>query len=199
MLYYCGLTLPNFGQGRRAARHPAASCSSCSIRVRIPGEADDENFGAGAGFYLDATQEPWAQHFRMHTYVTQELPVLIGAEFPDDMQRESIFGHSMGGHEKLTIALKNPQRFRSLSALAPICAPSRAAWTQTAFECYLGADRETWKQYDASELVLRRRFPGTILVDQGDADTHLGGLRPDLFEAACKQAGQALDLRMRRL
>jgi S-formylglutathione hydrolase len=163
----------------------------------IPGEADDEEFGASAGFYLDATQAPWSQHFRMYSYVARELPQVIGANFPADMQRESIFGHSMGGHGALTIALKDPQRFRSLSALAPICAPMRAEWTQRAFARYLGEDRTTWLQYDASELVLLQRFPGTILIDQGDADTHLGGLRPDLFEAACKQSGQALDLRMR--
>jgi S-formylglutathione hydrolase len=163
----------------------------------IPGEADDENFGAGAAMYVDATQEPWSRHFRMCTYVAQELPSVIAANFPADMQRESIFGHSMGGHGALTIALKDPQRFRSLSAFAPICAPMRATWTQRAFTRYLGEDREQWKPYDASELVLRERFPGTILIDQGDADTHLGGLRPDLFEIACKQSGQALDLRMR--
>ena len=163
----------------------------------ISGEADDENFGAGAGMYLDATLPPWSRHFRMYTYVTRELPELIGANFPADMQRESIFGHSMGGHGALTIALKDPQRFRSLSALAPICAPMRAMWTQAAFARYLGEDRETWKLYDASELVLRQRFPGTILIDQGDKDSHLGGLRPDLFEAACRQSGQPLDLRMR--
>jgi S-formylglutathione hydrolase len=163
----------------------------------IPGEADDEEFGAGAGFYLDATVAPWSRNFHMYTYVAQELPAVIAKNFPADMQRESIFGHSMGGHGALTVALKSPPRFRSLSALAPICAPLRAQWTQRAFTRYLGEDRETWKQYDASELVLRQRFPGTILIDQGEVDTHLGGLRPDLFAAACKEAGQALDLRMR--
>jgi len=163
----------------------------------IPGEAEDEYIGAGAGMYVDATQLPWSSHFRMYTYVAKELPELIAANFPADIQREGIFGHSMGGHGALTIALKDPQRFRSLSALAPICAPMRAQWTQTAFTRYLGEDREAWKQYDASELVLHQQFPGTILIDQGDADTHLGGLRPDLFEIACRQSGQALDLRMR--
>jgi len=163
----------------------------------IPGEADDEYLGAGAGMYVDATQAPWSRHFHMYTYVARELPQLIGANFPAEMRRESIFGHSMGGHGALTIALKEPQRFRSLSALAPICAPMRAQWTQTAFERYLGENREDWKQYDASELVTRQRFPGTILIDQGDADTHFGGLRPDLFEIACREAGQPLDLRMR--
>jgi S-formylglutathione hydrolase len=162
----------------------------------IPGEADDSEFGAGAGFYLDATQAPWSRHFNMYTYVTAELPVLIAAHFPADMQRESIFGHSMGGHGALTIALKNSARYRSVSALAPITAPMQAAWTQKAFSRYLGTDRETWKQYDACELVRRGKFPGTILVDQGDADEYIGGLRPDLFIAACKDAGQALNLRM---
>jgi S-formylglutathione hydrolase len=163
----------------------------------IPGEADNEEFGASAGFYLDATQAPWSRYFQMYTYVSKELPAVIAANFPADMQRESIFGHSMGGHGALTIALKDPRRFRSLSALAPICAPMRAAWTQRAFTGYLGDDRETWKHYDACELVQHQRFPGTILIDQGDADTHLGGLRPDLFAEACKNAGQSLDLRMR--
>jgi len=161
----------------------------------IPGEADEENFGAGAGMYVDATQPPWSRHFRMYTYVAQELPGVIADNFRADLQRESIFGHSMGGHGALTIALKDPQRFRSLSALAPICAPMQTHAATLAR--YLGEDRETWKPYDASQMVLQRRFPGTILIDQGDADTHLGGLRPDLFEVACKQAGQALDLRMR--
>ena len=162
----------------------------------IPGEADDNEFGAGAGFYLDATQAPWSQHFNMYTYVTAELPTLIGANFPADMSRESIFGHSMGGHGALTIALKDPQRYKSVSALAPIAAPMRAAWSQKAFARYLGTDRETWKQYDACELVGRQAFPGTILVDQGTADDYMDGLRPDLFGAACKRAGQALNLRM---
>jgi S-formylglutathione hydrolase len=162
----------------------------------IPGEADDNEFGAGAGFYLDATQAPWSKHFNMYTYVTTELPALIAAHFPADMSRESVFGHSMGGHGALTIALKNPQRYKSLSALAPIAAPMRAAWTQKAFARYLGADRETWKAYDASELVKRGRFPGTILIDQGEVDEYMGGLRPDLFAQVCSEAGQALNLRM---
>ena len=162
----------------------------------IPGEADDSEFGAGAGFYLDALLPPWSKNFNMYTYVTAELPALIAAHFPVDMSRESIFGHSMGGHGALTIALKNPQRYKSLSALAPITAPMRAAWTQKAFARYLGPDRETWKDYDASELVKRQRFPGTILIDQGEADEYMGGLRPDLFAQACSEADQALNLRM---
>jgi S-formylglutathione hydrolase len=162
----------------------------------IPGEADDSEFGAGAGFYLDATQTPWSKHFNMYTYVTAELPALIAAHFPADMTRESVFGHSMGGHGALTVALKNPQRYKSVSALAPITAPMRAAWTQKAFARYLGDDRETWKEYDASELVKRQRFPGTILIDQGEVDEFMGGLRPDLFAKACNESGQALNLRM---
>lgn len=161
----------------------------------IPGEADDENFGAGAGFYLDATQAPWSRHFNMYSYVAKELPELVAARFPADMARESIFGHSMGGHGALTIALKQPGRFRSLSALAPICAPAQSR--ASAFARYLGPDRVAWRGYDACELVARRQFPGTILVDQGDADTLLAGLQPERFEAACQSAGQKLDLRMR--
>ncbi len=163
----------------------------------IAGEADSEEFGAGAGFYLDATQAPWSQNFQMYTYVTQELPALIGEHFPADMARESVFGHSMGGHGALTVALKNPQRYRSVSALAPICAPMQAQWTQSAFERYLGPDRETWKQYDTCELLdAGLRFPGTILVDQGEMDPLIGGLRPDLLADACARAGQAMNLRV---
>lgn len=163
----------------------------------IPGEADEEHFGAGAGFYLDATQSPWSAHFRMYTYVTEELPALIAANFPADMRREGIFGHSMGGHGALTIALKNSGRYRSLSALAPICAPMQNNWKPWhPFVRYLGEDRETWKQYDACELLAHQRFPGTILVDQGDADPLMGGLRPELLRDACARAGQALHLRM---
>ncbi|MFT3790085.1 MAG: S-formylglutathione hydrolase [Rudaea sp.] len=164
----------------------------------IAGEADDEHFGAGAGFYLDATQAPWSRHFNMYSYVTQELPALIGANFAADLRREGIFGHSMGGHGALTIALKNPSRYSSLSAFAPISAPMRAEWPQRAFARYLGEDRETWKPYDATELLKQQTFPGTILVDQGDADPLIGGLRPDLLEEACKAARQPLSLRMQR-
>jgi S-formylglutathione hydrolase len=163
----------------------------------IPGEADDSEFGAGAGFYLDALLPPWSKHFNMYTYVTAELPALIAAHFPADMTRESVFGHSMGGHGALTVALKNPQRYKSLSALAPIAAPMRAEWTQKAFTRYLGPNREAWKNHDASELVKRQRFPGTILIDQGEIDEYMGGLRPDLFAQACSEAGQPLNLRMR--
>jgi S-formylglutathione hydrolase len=162
----------------------------------IPGEADTIYFGAGAGMYLDATQAPWSRFFQMYTYVTEELRSLIAEHFPADMTRESIFGHSMGGHGALTIAFRNPQRFRSVSAFAPICAPMRSDWTQQAFERYLGSDRETWKKYDASELVARSQLPFTILIDQGTRDEALPRLQPHVFEEACRKAGQSLTLRM---
>ncbi|HET8941017.1 MAG TPA: S-formylglutathione hydrolase [Rudaea sp.] len=164
----------------------------------IPGEADAEDFGAGAGFYLDATQLPWSQHFKMYTYVTQELPGLIGANFPADMSRQSVFGHSMGGHGALTIALKNPQRYRSVSAFAPIVAPTQVRWGKGAFARYLGDNQQAWQQYDACALIAQgKRFDGEILIDQGDADQFLHEtLRPQLFETACRAAGQPLRLRM---
>ena len=164
----------------------------------IPGEADEEDFGAGAGFYLDATQAPWSSHFQMYTYVAEELPALIAEHFPADMSKQSIFGHSMGGHGALTIALKHPQRFSSVSAFAPIVAPMRVRWGENAFARYLGADRETWKPYDACELLAQgRRFPGEILIDQGAADPFLHEtLHPEFFDSACRAAGQPLRLRM---
>ena len=163
----------------------------------IPGEADDWQFGAGAGFYLDATQAPWSKFYNMYSYVVEELPALIAANFPIDKNRQSIFGHSMGGHGALTIALKHPDRYRSVSAFAPIVAPMQVRWGDTAFPRYLGPDRETWKRYDATELVQRNRFPGTILIDQGDADQFLDDtLRPQIFADACAKVGQPLALRM---
>jgi S-formylglutathione hydrolase len=165
----------------------------------IPGEAADWQFGAGAGFYLDATEAPWSKFFNMYTYCSSELPALIAENFPIDAARQSIFGHSMGGHGALTIALKRPEQYKSVSAFAPIVAPMQVRWGETAFRRYLGADRETWKQYDATELVQRKQFPGTILIDQGDADNFLNDtLRPEIFEAACQKVGQSLNLRMQR-
>ena len=162
----------------------------------IAGEADDGEFGAGAGFYLDATQAPWSRHYRMQHYVVDELPALLAADFGADTARAGICGHSMGGHGALTLALKYPQRYRSVSAFAPIVAPSQVPWGQKAFPRYLGEDRATWDEYDACALVARQPRPGTIRVDQGLADRFLDTqLRPQLFEAACARAGQALDLR----
>lgn len=162
----------------------------------IPGEADDWEFGAGAGFYLDATQAPWSSHYRMFSYVTQELPALVAERFPADAGRQGIFGHSMGGHGALVCALRCPGRYRSLSAFAPIAAPTRCPWGEKAFTGYLGADRAAWAQWDASELVRRRPFGAPILIDQGLADRFLPTqLHPDVFEEACRAVGQPLVLR----
>ncbi|MEE4185312.1 MAG: S-formylglutathione hydrolase [Gammaproteobacteria bacterium] len=166
--------------------------------VNLPGEDDAYDFGSGAGFYLNATQPPWAAHYRMYDYIVDELPALVNAQFPVRPERVAISGHSMGGHGALTIALKNPERFRSVSALAPIVAPTQVPWGQKAFAGYLGDDRSSWAQYDATELVQRGTFPGEILIDQGSADQFLAEqLRPELFAAACAQAGQPLTLQMR--
>jgi S-formylglutathione hydrolase len=165
----------------------------------VPGEADAWDFGVGAGFYLDATQDPWAANWRMESYLIQELLPLLGQSLPLDMQRLGITGHSMGGHGALTLALRQPGRFKSLSAFAPICAPSLCPWGQKAFSNYLGTDQTTWATYDASVLMSGQSaapFPGGILIDQGLADKFLAEqLHPELFEAACTRAGQPLTLR----
>ncbi len=162
----------------------------------IEGATGDWEFGEGAGFYVDATQAPYAARFRMHSYVVEELPALIARHFPVDAARSSIFGHSMGGHGALTMALRYPQRYRSVSAFAPIVAPSQVPWGLKALPRYLGEDRTAWADYDACELVARQTFPGTILIDQGEADKFLEGqLKPELFDQACAEAGQALLLR----
>ena len=163
----------------------------------VADEAANWQMGKGAGFYLDATQEPWARHYRMETYITQELPAVIASQFRADMNRQAIFGHSMGGHGAMTIALKNPDRFRSCSAFAPIVQPSTADWSVGAFEKYLGADTSAWRDYDACALVEDgARFP-EFLIDQGTADGFLeSGLRPWLFEEAIKGTGIGLTLRM---
>jgi S-formylglutathione hydrolase len=155
------------------------------------------DFGQGAGFYLDATEEPWARHFRMRTYIEQELPALIAAEFPVDVGAQGITGHSMGGHGALTIALRNPDRFRSVSAFAPIVAPAQVPWGEKALAGYLGSDRERWREYDACALIAAGARVPDLLVDQGDADQFLHDqLRPELFRATCAAAGIPLTLRM---
>jgi len=165
--------------------------------LNLPGEDDSYDFGSGAGFYLNATQAPWAGHYNMYDYVVTELPALIKANFPVDDTRVAISGHSMGGHGALTVALKNPDRFRSVSAFSPIVAPTRCPWGVKAFTGYLGEDRADWQQYDATELVQKTRLRGEILIDQGAADEFLDAqLKPQLFEAACRAAGQPLRLRM---
>ncbi|ESZ27858.1 S-formylglutathione hydrolase [Mesorhizobium sp. L2C084A000] len=173
-------------------------CPDTSPRgADIPDEKDNWQFGSGAGFYLDATQEPYAKNYRMYSYVTEELPALIAAEFPADMARQAISGHSMGGHGALTIALKNPQRFKSCSAFAPIAQPSTAGWSRPAFEKYLGDDEASWRTCDATSLIEDGyRFP-EFLVDQGTSDGFLDdGLMPWLLETACAKAGIPLKLRM---
>jgi S-formylglutathione hydrolase len=164
--------------------------------ANMPGEADSWDFGVGAGFYVDATREPWSRHYRMYSYVTLELPALIARTFPADADRQGIFGHSMGGHGALVCALRNPGQYRSLSAFAPIAAPMRCPWGNKAFRGYLGDDHVAWREYDASELMKRARFAGPILVDQGLADKFLSDqLHPEVLEAACRTAGQPLTLR----
>ena len=163
-----------------------------------PGEDDDWDFGTGAGFYVDATVPPWSERYRMFSYVNDELPALIDAAFPTrGPSHRGILGHSMGGHGALVMALRHPERWRSVSAFAPITAPTRVPWGQKAFAGYLGDDRLAWNDYDACELVKRRQHPTTILVDQGDADRFLETqLQPELFVSACRAAGQPLELRM---
>ena len=163
----------------------------------IPGEEDDWDFGTGAGFYVDATVEPWAGHYQMYSYVVEELPALIAEHFPVKPERQGIFGHSMGGHGALICALKNPQKYKSVSAFAPIAAPMRCPWGQKAFSNYLGSDQEAWRAYDASELVLTSSFKRPILIDQGTVDSFLEKqqLLPEVFEQACEKAGQPLTLR----
>jgi S-formylglutathione hydrolase len=167
--------------------------------VPLAGDSDAWDFGVGAGFYLDATQEPWAAHYRMYSYVTRELPELIDARFPADGARRGIFGHSMGGHGALTIALKNPARYRSVSAFAPISAPRRSPWGQKAFSGYLGPDSGQWAEYDATELVLRLKDGPQrpeVLVDQGLSDQFLEReLHPELLEEAAASVGLRLTLR----
>ena len=162
----------------------------------IAGETDDWEFGAGASFYLDATREPWSRHYRMYSFVVHELPRIVGNHFPARLDAQGIFGHSMGGHGALTLALKNPDRYQSLSALAPICAPARCPWGQKAFTGYLGPDHAAWLEHDATELVRKRPFRRPILIDQGLADKFLPTqLHPDAFELACRASGQPLTLR----
>lgn len=168
--------------------------------ANVPGEADAWDFGVGAGFYLDATQAPWSTHWRMESYLLRELLPLAEAGLPIDGQRLGLFGHSMGGHGALTLALRHPGRFQSLSAFAPIAAPTRCAWGEKAFSGYLGANRAAWNAHDASELMAaqaRAPYPRGILVDQGLADKFLAEqqLHPDAFEAACASVGQPLTLR----
>ena len=167
---------------------------------RGEGVADDEAYdiGQGAGFYVDATQEPWAPHFRMHSYIEDELPALIAESFPADMARQGITGHSMGGHGALTIGLRNPGRFGSISAFAPIVSPLNCPWGEKALSGYLGDDHAAWRQYDACALIEDGARADALLVDQGAGDQFLEEqLKPQLLEAACQKAGIPLTLNLR--
>ena len=185
------------GAQRYAAEHGVILVApDTSPRGDDVADADGYDLGKGAGFYVDATQAPWATHYRMYDYVVNELPALIEAQFPVTGAR-AISGHSMGGHGALVIALKNPGRYRSVSAFSPIVAPSQVPWGEKAFGAYLGDDRAAWRAFDATALVetATERLP--LLIDQGDADEFLDGqLRPQLLTAACDAVGHPIELRM---
>lgn len=173
-------------------------CPDTSPRGEDVPDVDDWQFGKGAGFYVNATEAPWSKHFQMWRYVTAELPDLIAARFPADMARQSVFGHSMGGHGALTVALRNPGRYRAVSAFAPIVAPSQTEWGRKALEGYLGADEAAWRPHDSVALIEDGARVPEILVDQGMADGFLDeGLKPHLLAEACAEAGIALTLNLR--
>jgi S-formylglutathione hydrolase len=189
------------GEYRRAAAELgiAIVCPDTSPRGDdIPDDKADWTFGSGAGFYLDATQEPYSANYRMASYVRDELPNIVATHFPVDIGRQGIFGHSMGGHGAITLALKDPGRFRSISAFAPICRPSVANWSRPALQRYLGGDESRWRLYDSVSLIEDGRRIPELLVDQGTQDQFLDdGLRPWLLEEACKRERINLTLNMR--
>lgn len=165
---------------------------------RGEGVPDNENYALGqaAGFYLDATEPPWNKHFNMYTYITKDLLEIIGNNFPIDTDKTGIFGHSMGGHGALTIAIKNPDLFKSVSAFAPICSPTKVGWGENAFAIYLGDQQSKWLEYDATELILNRGWHSDILIDQGLDDEYLDQyLKPGLLQEACKQKNIPIQLR----
>ena len=188
------------GAQQHAAEHGIAIvCPDTSPRG--DGVADDPeaayDMGLGAGFYVNATQRPWAEHYQMYSYILDELPALINGEFPVDGRRVSISGHSMGGHGALTIALKNPERFKSVSAFSPLCSPLNCPWGEKVLSNYLGDDRQTWKQYDAIELVKQAKQHVPVLVDQGDADNFLTEqLKTQLLVSAGQVADYPMQIRM---
>ncbi len=207
LLYLAGLTCTEETFMTKAGAQRLASEAGLALitpdtsprGANIPGEADSWDFGLAAGFYLDATQAPWAQHYRMESYIVQELLGVVTDALPVDANRIGIFGHSMGGHGALTLALRHPGIFKSLSALAPICAPMDCPWGQKAFHGYLGADAAAWAAHDASRLMASQKtapYPGGILIDQGLDDKFLAEqLHPHLLDAACRAVGQPLTLR----
>jgi S-formylglutathione hydrolase len=185
------------GAQRYAAEHGVILVApDTSPRGDEVADADGYDLGKGAGFYLNATQAPWSKHYRMYDYIVSELPALVEANFPANDAR-AISGHSMGGHGALIVALKNPGRYRGVSAFSPIVAPSRVPWGEKAFTAYLGDDREAWKAWDATALMADASERLPLLIDQGDGDEFLAAqLKPELLQAACKAAGHPLELRL---
>lgn len=207
LVWLSGLTCTEDNFTTKAGAYGAAAAHGMMIVApdtspRGENVADDEAYdlGQGAGFYVDATQSPWTPHFKMESYIVEDLLSAIAEDFPADMSRVGISGHSMGGHGALTLALKYPQRFKSVSAFAPIVSPTRCPWGEKAFTAYLGSDRKTWEAHDASLLIesgAARGHYDDILIDQGTADNFLAEqLKPELFADACVKMGQKLTLRM---
>ena len=204
--YLSGLTCTeeNFtvkaGAQRYAAEHGlmVIAPDTSPRGANIEGEDDSYDFGSGAGFYVDASQSPWSQNYRMYSYITKELPELVFNQLSADADRQGITGHSMGGHGALTIALKNPDTYKSASAFSPICSPTQCPWGHKALEGYLGSNRDDWQAYDSVELIKSgNRIAGTILVDQGKADDFLEEqLKPELLKQACTEHNQGLNLRI---
>ena len=203
--YLSGLTCTeeNFtvkaGAQQFAARHDLilVAPDTSPRGAEIEGEDDDYDFGSGAGFYVDATRSPWDKNYRMYSYITKELPALVFEHFPGDSESQGITGHSMGGHGALTIGLKNPDIYKSISAFAPICSPIHCAWGQKALSGYLGDNQDDWQDYDAVSLLEQGKRSGEILVDQGGADDFLENqLQPELLKEACSRLDQPLNLRI---
>ncbi|MBA3517416.1 MAG: S-formylglutathione hydrolase [Rhizobiales bacterium] len=202
--YLSGLTCTHAnvmekGEYRRdaAERGVIVVCPDTSPRGKDVADDPAYDLGQGAGFYVDAVREPWSRHFRMESYIARELPGLVNQQFPADMRRQGIFGHSMGGHGALTLALKKADHYRSCSAFAPIVAPARVPWGEKAFGAYLGDDRAAWRQHDAVALIEDGARLPELLVDQGEADSFLQQqLRPELLSEACEAADIKLTLRM---
>ena len=208
VLYYLSgvtCTHENFTVKAGAQRHAAEHglilvVPDTSPRGEDIHDEDSEYIGTGAGFYVNATREPWKPHYRMYDYVVDELPGLVAGNLPVDDGRQGVFGHSMGGHGALVVGLRNPEKFRTLSALAAMCAPSEIEFGKSVFSAYLGDDTSEWEQYDATRLVLSGcKAGGPILIDQGDVDSfYVGGnMKPEGLVEACRETGQAIELRMR--
>ncbi len=205
LYFLAGLTCTEETFAIKSGAHRIASelglaivtCDTSPRVARFPGDAQTWDLGQGAGFYLDATQEPWSAAYRMRSYVTSDLRVAVETNLPIRRDCRGIFGHSMGGHGALTIALSFPEDYRSVSAFSPIVAPTKVPWGVNAFKHYLGPKSDAWDDYDATALVQRRKFDGTILIDQGTQDPFLDRqLRPEVFATACETVGQDLRLRM---